>query len=119
VRRRDRIQTIGGAVSSSLYAAAFAVQSSNIRTATNHEIQGTGSQITKAVQRAIWDYQPAGISEWLVQPLNIHDEIECPVKEGHEENVKRIVQEKVEEYRPIIPLILMKWKIGFPNWASK
>src|SRR5690606_6556183 len=52
VRRRDRIQTIGGAVSSSLYAAAFAVQSSNIRTATNHEIQGTGSQITKAVQRA-------------------------------------------------------------------
>lgn len=119
VRRRDRIQTIGGAVSSSLYASAFAVQSSNIRTAINHEIQGTGSQITKGVQRTIWDYQPAGVGEWLVQPMNIHDELQCPVKKGHEEQVKKLVQDKVETYRPLIPLILLKWKVGYANWAAK
>jgi hypothetical protein len=76
VVRRDRMQTASGAVRSALYAAAFALQASNMRAAANHEIQSFGALITKRVQRKIWDLQPPGVLEWLVQPLNVHDEIQ-------------------------------------------
>jgi predicted RNA-binding Zn-ribbon protein involved in translation (DUF1610 family) len=40
--RRDRTQKVGGAVKSAVFAAAFQIQSHNMRAATNHEIQSTG-----------------------------------------------------------------------------
>ena len=77
MRRPGRIQTAGGAISSALYGAAFGIQAANMRAAANHEIQSPGGQITKAVQRRIWDLQPAGVHDLLVSPMNIHDEIMC------------------------------------------
>ena len=72
VVRRDRVQTAGGAVQSALYGAAFSMQAANMRAAANHEIQSPGTGITKAVQRRIWDLQPAGVHEI---PCGAH---ECP-----------------------------------------
>jgi len=119
-RRRDGSQqTEQGAARSALFGAAFALQQSNVRSATNHEIQGTGAGITKIVQEKIWQIQPSGINEWIVMPMNIHDEILCPVKWGYELQVKKIVSDTVESFRPLIPLIGMEWKMGMKSWASK
>ena len=58
--RRDRVQTASGAVSSALDGAAFQMQAANMRAAANHEIQSPGADGMKAVQRRLWDLQPAG-----------------------------------------------------------
>jgi hypothetical protein len=119
VVRRERIQSAHGAVSSALYGAAFAIQGSNMRAAVNHEIQGWGAGITKRVQRKIWDLQPPGINPWHVQPMNIHDEIECPALPEVTGEVEKVVKETVESFRPTVPLIGIGWKTGLENWASK
>ena len=51
------------------------MQAANMRAAANHEIQSPGAEITKAVQRRLWDLQPAGIHPLKLAPLNIHDEL--------------------------------------------
>ena len=117
VVRRDREQTVSGAIQSALFGAAFQIQASNIRAAGNHVIQSSGAQITKRVQRRIWDIQPSGIGEWLVQGMNIHDEIMCNVKKGL--NVKEVVDKAVEEYKKTIPLIKMEWKTNLKSWGEK
>lgn len=119
VVRRDRVQTAGGAVQSALYGAAFAIQGSNMRAAANHEIQSSGAQVTKDVQRKIWDLQPTGVHDWLVQPCNIHDEVLCPTAPEMIEQVASIVKETVESYRPQVPLILMEWSNKMGSWADK
>jgi hypothetical protein len=119
VMRRDRDQTLSGAAQSALYAAAFAIQGSNTRAAGNHVIQSSGAQITKKVQRKIWDLQPVGVNAWCVQPMNIHDEIMCPTKETHTEAVKQIVDETVESFRDKVPLIKMEWGTQLESWADK
>lgn len=118
VRRRDREQTIGGAVQSALFGTAFQIQAGNMRAAANHEIQSSGAQITKAVQRKIWDLQPSGANPWLVQPCNVHDEILCPLDPSVAEKVDSIVTEAVESFRPKVPLIEFGWK-AMATWASK
>ncbi len=75
VVRRDREQTAAGAVASALYGAAFQMQAKNMRAANNHLIQSPGAEITKEVQRKIWDIQPQGAHPVVVAPMNIHDEI--------------------------------------------
>ncbi len=90
MRRPGRIQTAGGAVSSALYGAAFGIQAANMRAAANHEIQSPGGQITKAVQRRIWDLQPTGIHDLVVAPANVHDEIMCVTHPG---SVKQVTEE--------------------------
>lgn len=119
VMRRDREQTAFGATQSALYAAAFALQSSNVRAAKNHDIQSAGATITKIVQRKIWDIQPHGVNEWQVQPLNIHDEIMCPTHPNTTEKLKKVVNETVESIRPKVPLIKMDWITGLNSWADK
>jgi hypothetical protein len=119
VVRRDREQTIGGAVQSALYAAAFAMQAANMRAAANHEIQSTGATITKDVQRGIWDLQPYGVHEWKVQPMNIHDEIMCPAKPDMVSQVREVVTRKVDSYKPKIPLIEIDWSDKLGSWADK
>lgn len=119
VVRRDREQTASGAVRSALFGAAFAIQSANMRAAANHEIQCTGAQITKNVQRKIWDLQPCGINPWIVQPMNIHDEILTPTHPDYVDKVEQIVKESVEYFRPKIPLIGIEWFKKMSTWADK
>jgi len=118
VKRRDREQTVSGAVQSALFAACFGMQSANMRAAANHEIQSSGAQITKNVQRKIWDLQPAGCHAWLVQPCNIHDEILTPTQPDYVPQVREVVYNAVEAFRPRVPLIEMEWK-AMANWAEK
>lgn len=116
---RSRMQSVGGAVQSALYGAAFQIQASNMRAGANHVIQSTGAEITKATQLEIWKLQPPGINRWLVQPMNIHDEIEVVVDPTLVEKVAEVVRAKVETYRPLVPLIGIEWKSDMRNWGEK
>jgi hypothetical protein len=118
VIRRDRVQTAGGATASAIYGAAFQIQAAAMRAAANHVIQSTGAEITKRVERKIWDLQPAGVSEWRVAPLNIHDEILSVTHPDYVDEVDRIVKETVESYRPKVPLIGMSWGKDLKSWAD-
>ncbi len=118
-RRAGRVQTAGGAVQSALYGGAFQIQAGAMRAAANHDIQSSGATVTKLVQRRLWDVQPPGIGPWLVQPLNIHDEIECPCVPSVAGRVKEVVQTVVKEVRAKVPLIKMDWGIGLKTWADK
>ena len=119
VVRRDRVQTAGGAVSSALYGAAFSMQAANMRAAANHEIQSPGAEITKHVQRTIWDLQPVGVNDWQVAPMNIHDEIMCVTRLDMVSSVTQVVRDSVEHFRPYVPLIGMDWNEEMANWAEK
>jgi DNA polymerase I-like protein with 3'-5' exonuclease and polymerase domains len=119
VTRRDRIQTAGGAVQSALFGAAFQIQAANMRAANNHLIQSVGAQITKETQRKIWDIQPAGVNEWVVAPMNIHDEIMCVTHPDYVQVVAKQGQKVVEGFRPQVPLIGVKWNLDMSNWAEK
>jgi len=119
VVRRDRVQTVGGAVSSALYGAAFSMQAANMRAAANHEIQGPGAEVTKHVQRKIWDLQPVGVNDWHVAPMNIHDEIMCVTRPDMVSSVTEVVRDSVEYFRRYVPLIGMDWCEGMNNWAEK
>lgn len=120
VIRRDREQTAVGALQSALYAAAFGVQAANMRAAANHVIQSSGATVTKRVQRRVWDVQPEGCSEWLVQPMNIHDEILCPTKddEAIHKQVEDNVYEVVEHFKKRVPLMGIGWQT-MSSWAEK
>jgi hypothetical protein len=119
VVRRDRVQTAAGAVASALYGAAFQMQAANMRAAANHEIQSAGACITKAVQRKVWDLQPAGVNDWHVSPMNVHDEILCVTRPDCVEAVEKTVLEAVEGYRPQVPLIGIDWMKHANTWADK
>lgn len=119
VRSQSRIQTAGGAAASALYAAAFGLQAANMRAAANHEIQSPGGEITKRVQRRIWDLQPAGVGELVVAPMNIHDEIQCVTHPDYVEAVGEAIRDTVEGYREKVPLIGMTWFKRLENWADK
>jgi hypothetical protein len=119
VCRRDRVQTAGGAVQSALYGAAFAMQAANMRAAANHEIQSPGAEITKAVQRHLWDLQPVGVHEFLVAPMNVHDEVICVNQPHMTERVAQAVVDSVEDYRQHVPLIGMDWCKRASSWADK
>lgn len=119
VTRRDRVQTAGGAVQSALFGAAFQIQAADMRAANNHLIQSPGAQITKTVQRKIWDLQPIGVSKFIVACLNIHDEIMCVTDPEHVNAVADTVEEAVEAFRPQVPLIGMKWCLDMHNWSEK
>lgn len=119
VRRRDRDQTASGAVRSALFGAAFQIQSANIRSATNHEIQSTGAGICKRVQRLIWDLQPSGVHSWVVRVLNIHDELMVPCKKETKIIVEAVVRKAVESYKALIPMISIDWSNELKTWADK
>lgn len=119
VIRRERMQTVSGAVQSALYGGMFQIQAASMRAAKNHEIQSAGATITKHVQRKIWDLQPTGVSSWIVQPMNVHDEILCVTRKGHEAELEKVVYNTVETFRPKIPLIKIDWKTNMANWGEK
>lgn len=112
-----KTQTPGGCVRSALYGAAFAIQSSAQRQAGNHRIQATDSEITKVLQRRIWDLQPSGIHPWRVAPMSIHDEIVTP--RAADVDLKPVVAGVLDEYRAVVPLIHMDWNENLSSWAEK
>ena len=119
VCRRDRVQTADGALQSALYGASFAMQATNMRAAANHEIQSPGAEITKAVQRAVWDLQPSGVHPLYIAPLNVHDELMVSTHPDYIQKVTEAVRESVESYRPYVPLIGITWNEAQANWAEK
>jgi len=119
VVRRDREQTAEGAVRSAVFAAAFAVQAANMRAASNHEIQSSGAQMCKFLQRRVWDLQPSGINRWRVQPMNIHDELMVPAHPSVVPAVTKVVKDFVEEYKVRVPLLEIDWNEQLSNWAEK
>lgn len=117
VRNRKRgDQSYPSAASTALFAAAFSIQGRNLRAAGNHIIQSPGANITKALQAIIWALQPAGINEWHVQPINIHDEIITPTLIPQQ--VTAVVEYTISELRTKIPNLKIKWKESIPNWAG-
>lgn len=112
-------QTAAGAAMSALFGAAFGVQGNAMRAAANHRIQSTGAEITKKLQCNIYEIQPVGIHPWRVVPMNAHDEVMAPALPEYVEEVRRIVNETVESYRPLIPLIKMHWKTNLRDWSCK
>lgn len=114
-----RVQTVAGATMSAVFGAAMNIQGQITRQATNHRIQSTGAQITKRLQRNLWDIQPAGVHKWLVQPMNIHDEIMCPAVRGKIEETEAVTARTIEAVRPVVPLVGMTWEIGMKSWAEK
>lgn len=119
VVRRDREQKVGGAVRSAVFAAAFNVQSQNMRAAANHEIQSTGATGTKKLQCRIWKLQPIGVNPWVVLPFQCHDEIMAPIKAEKSEEMKQIVRDYVLEHRALIPLLKIDWQQGMKDWSQK
>lgn len=119
VVRRDREQSASGAVQSALYGCAFQIQAANMRAANNHLIQSFGATITKAVQRRIWDLQPAGVHPLYVSPTNIHDEIFSSTHPDFVEPVAEVVRDAVESFRPHCPLIGLDWVKDASSWADK
>jgi hypothetical protein len=119
VVRRDREQTASGAARSACFAAAFAIQSANLRAANNHVIQSTGAEITKHIQRIVCDMQPTGIHPWVVMPMNVHDELMVPVIPEKVDELEAVIQKAVTEFKPIIPLIAIDWTRNLQNWSEK
>lgn len=119
VTRRDREQTESGALRSALFAAAFALQASNMRAAANHVIQSSGAQLTKRLQRRLWSVQPPGVGNWRVVPMNIHDEIMCPVHPDYQKVLTEIVESFVHEHKPLVPLLDIDWHERMASWAEK
>jgi hypothetical protein len=117
-RSRKGEQTVASAIRSAVYGCAFGLQNSCIRQAANHRIQSTGAVITKEIQATIWGFQPAGVHDWLVRPMNIHDEIQCPTRPDMVEPVSKAVFEKVESFRPLIPLIGIDFG-RLNSWSDK
>lgn len=117
VKRRDRLQSATGACRSALFGSAFGIQARNMRAAGNHRIQSTGAEITKRLQRRIWDQQPSGVEPWVVSPLNIHDEVMAP--RAPSLDLRPVVDEVLDHYRTAVPLIAMSWGKGLKNWGEK
>ena len=113
------VQNATGAVMSSLYGAAIAIQNANVRAAANHEVQSPGGQICKSLQRKVWNLQPSGLHPLYVAPLNVHDEVLTVNHPDFVEPVANVVKESVESFRSVVPLIGMTWNLQMENWAEK
>lgn len=119
MRSPGRVQTAGGATASALYGAAFGIQGKIQRAAGNHKIQSPGGQITKRVQRVVWDLQPCGPGELFVCPMNVHDELMVVNRPEFTDRVCDAVIRGTEEFRKAVPLIGMSWFKEMSNWAEK
>tara|TARA_Y100000310_G_scaffold218076_1_gene219219 strand:- start:110 stop:2239 length:2130 start_codon:yes stop_codon:yes gene_type:complete len=117
VQRRDRKQFIAGAVRSALLGVVFSLQHRVLRVAGNTEIQSPGGEITKALQERLWRIQPGGISEWRIRMLNVHDELMAVHSPEILDEVERVVNVFIEDFKEIVPLLSIGWRT-LPNWAG-
>lgn len=119
VVRREKEQTVSGAIRSALYGAAFGIQAGNMRAAANHTVQGTGAAMTKTLQRRFWDIQPSGVSPFLLLPLNVHDEIMCPSIKAIEMKLDKIRETYIKEMKSLVPLLAIDWSNEMRTWSDK
>lgn len=119
VTRRDREQTIDGALRSALYACVFQLQQRNMRAANNHVIQATGAELCKILQDKLWNLQPAGVGVWRVSLFNVHDEIMITHLPELLGPIKKVIGEFIEEYKTLVPLIAFDWSENIENWSKK
>jgi hypothetical protein len=120
IKRRDRIQTVSGALQSALFAAAFGLQSAIMRQANNHKIQSPGGEITKELQfRLVDTFQPKGIHKFYISPMNIHDEEQVPHVPEIRQQVTDLVNNFIKEKSEQVPLISMCFKNNLNNWGDK
>ena len=117
VTRRDRQQTVVGALRTATFAAAFNICSQCVRAAINHRIQSTGAEITKSFQRKLWDLQPKGVHEWKIRTMQVHDELLVVRLPELESEVISIKDEFLREYRTRIPLLEIGWR-RMKSWAE-
>jgi DNA polymerase I-like protein with 3'-5' exonuclease and polymerase domains len=90
-----------------------------MRAAANHQIQSPGAQITKRVQRKVWDLQPAGVQPFKIALLNIHDEIAAVTTPEMIEPVAACIRDNVASFKDRVPLIGMDWKTNVKSWGEK
>jgi uncharacterized membrane protein YraQ (UPF0718 family) len=119
VTRRDREQTIAGATRTALYACVFNMQQRNMRAANNHVIQATGAELCKRLQDRLWTLQEPGVNDWQSSLFNVHDEVMCVHIPEIGDDIKRLKDEFVEEYKSIVPLLAIDWKENLDSWADK
>jgi len=119
VTRRDRQQSACGALRSALFGAAFQVQAANMRAAGNHVIQSSGAQVCKKLQRQIWDLQPVGVKDWMVQPLNVHDEVMVPAHPILIPKLEKLVDDFIVWLKLKVPLAEIDWGSRLNSWAEK
>ena len=112
-------QKIIGAAMTSLYAAAFNIQGAVFRQAANHRIQSTGAQITKMLQRRMWELQPVGASKLVIMPCNIHDEVIAPCIPELVNKTSEIVSTFISEIKKDVPLLDMEWGTNLNSWGEK
>lgn len=117
--RRDREQSIKGATQSALYATAFNIQAQNMRAAANHVIQSTGAEICKQFQCLLWELQPAGVGEWKIRIMNVHDELLVVHKEELTQDILDTIQRGLIKYRDVVPLLDIDWKTNLTDWSEK
>lgn len=105
-------QTVDRSIISSRFGAVMEIQQSVYRMGGNHIIQSTGADLTKKLMEALW-------KKFRIPMMNIHDEIIVP--SGYEHSfleINEVVQKKIEEFRKVIPSLLMEWKkLNF--WSEK
>lgn len=118
VVRRDKTQTSLGATRSALYGAAFNIMSSNIRASINHLIQGSGATPQKSLQRQLWDIQPSGESKMLIRGYSVHDELLMVHVPEVTEEVIKIKDSFLVEFRKRIPLLAITWITGMSSWQN-
>lgn len=112
-------QKAWGALTSALYGAAFGIADGIVRASANHQIQSPGADLTKETQVAVWELQPSGLHEWIVAPMNIHDEVISVTHPDYVQAQADIVREKVESFRDAVPLIGITWCNNMTSWAQK
>lgn len=114
-----RLQNVSGLVMSALLGTCFGIQGAVQRQSNNHQIQSSGAQITKKLQRRIWDLQPIGLRPWVVQPMQVHDEILVVTRDEYVSSIERIKEELLDEMRSVVPLIDIEWMNHLRTWADK
>jgi hypothetical protein len=119
VVRRDREQSAAGAVRSALFAAAFGIQSGNMRAAANHVIQSSGAGFCKKLQCELWELQPSGVHQWHIIPMNIHDELMTPALPPVIPKIRPIIDDFIDRMRKLVPLADIDWSERLSTWADK
>lgn len=118
VQRVSKRQSLYWAVKSCVASALHAIYGRICRIAGNCGIQSVGAQLTKMLQRRLWDLQPTGIHEWQCRTLNIHDELVAVHQPAMTTKVYSVVQAFIEEMRSIVPLLGMDWRLSLHNWSE-
>ena len=90
-----------------------------MRAAANHVIQAPEATLVKRLECRIWAFQPAGIHNWRVQPLDIHDEIMAPTLPELRDSTQTVVDKFIDTYRKDVPLLDIEWSTTLKTWANK